>query len=207
MLQPPLPPPADVELEASVPADLHLVAEEVGLRGVAEGLVQVPPVGIVWLMGWPQALNGEVEKARRPSVSGDPVDGAPVDPCLLIDEVRVVSAELAEGCAERVDDGVEGALRLEGEIERLAQILREEPEAIGPVQRVCRVGVFEYLLAGLLEVAAEGSPGRAQIPVVGTVAKAHRPSPRIRCRGPVVSCAMRASRASAPERQHLLHEV
>ena len=130
---------ADVEDEAAVPLGDEVVAEEVGLGRVAERLVQVRVVGaVVHVLLRARALHGEVDEAGGAPVAGDLVGGRAVDPRLQVDEVGVVAAELAVRPAERVDGRVAGVLRLERQVEGLAEVLGEVAEAVGALQRVRR---------------------------------------------------------------------
>src|SRR3546814_372675 len=118
-------------------------------------------------------LHGEVQKARRALVAGNPVDRIAVDPGLQIREVGSVAAEFARRSAERVQCREPRVLRFEREVERLAEILRQEAERIGALQWRRRIFVLERMLASGLQARAELLPRGAQRGIVGTGAEAH----------------------------------
>ncbi len=86
----------DVEDEAAIGLGNQIVAGDVRLGGVAEGLMQVGMIGaVVHVLLGSGPLDGEVYETRRAAVARDPVRRGTVDPRLQIDEVGVVAAELA----------------------------------------------------------------------------------------------------------------
>ena len=106
--------PADVQFEAAVVVGPQLVAEDVRLRYVAEGLVQRRPVGARDLLR-PGALHRHVEPSRGAPLAGDLVGVVAVDPGLPIREVRNVSAQLAGWRAQRVNLRKRRILCLQGQ--------------------------------------------------------------------------------------------
>src|SRR3546814_736406 len=122
------------------------MTEQVRLGNVAERFVQARNVG-ARLRLRARPLHGEVQKARRALVAGNPVDRIAVDPGLQIREVGSVAAEFARRSAERVQCREPRVLRFEREVERLAEILRQEAERIGALQWRRRIFVLERMLA------------------------------------------------------------
>src|SRR5271156_4836537 len=125
------------------------MAEHVGLRGVAEGLVQHAGPG------YARTLDRDVEKSCAAAVAGQPVGRPPVDPCLPVGEVGAVAAELAGRAAEGVQRGIAGVAGLERQIESLAQVLSEKAKRVDTLRAGSRVRVFEDLLPGALQLFAE----------------------------------------------------
>src|SRR3546814_2920649 len=91
----------------------------------------------------------------------------------LILEVGSGAAEFARRAAERVQCREPRVLRFEREVERLAEILRQEAERIGALQWRRRIFVLERMLASGLQARAELLPRGAQRGIVGTGAEAH----------------------------------
>ena len=117
----------DVELEAAVP---RFRAD--GRRDSLPGCRRTARAGSAIRAGLflrPRPLDGEVEKARRAPVAGDLVDRLAVDPGLQVDEIGCVAAELPTRRAEGVQYRIPRVLGLQREIERLAEVLRQEAEA------------------------------------------------------------------------------
>src|SRR5579863_6419393 len=86
----------DMELEGPVGLGDQIAAEEVRLRRVTEGLVQVGVVRpVVHVPVRAGCLYRDVEEAGGAFVAGDAVDRGAVDPGLEVHEVGVVTAELA----------------------------------------------------------------------------------------------------------------
>src|SRR3546814_8921944 len=90
------------------------MTEQVRLGNVAERFVQARNVG-ARLRLRARPLHGEVQKARRALVAGNPVDRIAVDPGLQIREVGSVAAEFARRSAERVQCREPRVLRFERE--------------------------------------------------------------------------------------------
>src|SRR3546814_20400678 len=92
----------------------------------------------------------------------------------LILEVGSVAAEFARRSAERVQCREPRVLRFEREVERLAEILRQEAERIGALQWRRRIFVLERMLASGLQARAELLPRGAQRGIVGTRSEERR---------------------------------
>src|SRR3546814_9167973 len=92
---------ADVEFEVAVGVGLQLMTEQVRLGNVAERFVQARNVG-ARLRLRARPLHGEVQKARRALVAGNPVDRIAVAPGLQIREDGRDAAEFERRSAELV---------------------------------------------------------------------------------------------------------
>ncbi len=73
--------------------------------------------------------------------------------------------------------GIAGVLGLQSQIEGLAQVLGEEPEAVSALQTRGGVVVLECPLARRLQSVTEPYPRGIQLRVVSAVSKSHRRSP------------------------------
>ena len=130
-----------------------------------------------WVPGCVSGLGPCTVKFKNravPAVPADLVDRIAVDPGLLIYEVRAVAAQLAVRRNEGMQYRITRVLGLQPEVERLPEILREEAERIGPMERRRWIEILEDPIAGGLQPLAEQSPRCAQRFIVTTLSECHR---------------------------------
>src|ERR1700722_5018448 len=111
--------------------------------------MQASRVGTRHLVG-ARTLNRDVQKSGRSPVAGDPVRGITVDPSLMVGEIGGIAAQLAERRAEGMNHRISRVLRLEREIEGLAEVLRQKTKTIRALQRIGGIEILEDTVARVL---------------------------------------------------------
>src|ERR1700688_1573467 len=95
----------------------------------------------------------------------------------MLREICSIAAQLAERRAEGMNHRIARVLRLQRQIEGLAEVLCQKAEAVRSLQRIRRIEILEDTVTRLLQLRTEFTPGAAQFCVVWTVSECHWPAP------------------------------